>query len=150
RSYDTPNIVSTAVSTSATQTSNVGNYAMNVGLTRAAVSRDGATYRVISLPGVLNVTRRALIVTANDQSKTYGDQVTLQGSAFTANGLANSETIGSVTLTSAGAASSANAGSYSISASNATGGTFNASNYAISYTSGTLNVNRASLTITAN
>ena len=38
RSYDTPSIVSTSVSTTATQTSNVGNYAMSVGLTRSAVS----------------------------------------------------------------------------------------------------------------
>ena len=94
--------------------------------------------------------QRALIVTANDQSKTYGDQLALQSSAFTANGLANGETIGSVTLASAGAVNTANVGSYSISASNASGGTFNASNYAISYASGTLNVNRANLTITAN
>ena len=154
RSYDTPNVIGAAVSTTATQTSNVTtngqSYALNANLTRSATSTDGATYRVINLAGALTISARALTVTANDQSKTYGDQLALQSSAFTASGLANGETVGTVSLASSGAASSANAGTYSISASNAAGGTFNASNYNITYVSGTLNVTRANLTITAN
>jgi hypothetical protein len=62
------------------------------------------------------------------------------------------ETIGSASLASAGAVNTANvAGSaYAITASNATGGTFDANNYATSYVNGSLTVNRALLTVAAN
>jgi hypothetical protein len=115
-----------------------------------AVSSDGTAYRVINLSGTLSVTPRSLTITAGDQSTTYGTGLTLQSSAFTATGLANGETVGSVTLSSPGGSSTSNAGNYSITASNAAGGTFNSGNYTISYVNGTLTVNRATLTITAN
>src|SRR5208282_326800 len=56
------------------------------------------------------------------------------------------------TLTSSGAISNApvSGSPYSIVPSAATGGTFTPGNYAISYTNGTLTVNRAGLTVTAN
>jgi hypothetical protein len=62
------------------------------------------------------------------------------------------EAIGSTTLTSAGAANTANvAGSpYTINASAAVGGTFDANNYTITYSSGLMTVNRAPLNVTAN
>jgi hypothetical protein len=71
---------------------------------------------------------------------------------FTSTGLLNGETIGSVTETSAGAAANAGVagGPYTITAGNATGGTFNAGNYNITYAGGSLTVNPAPLTITAN
>ena len=71
---------------------------------------------------------------------------------FTSSGLENGETIGSVTLAvtnNGGAATAAAGGSYTITASAATGGTFTASNYNITYDTGTLTVNAAALTITA-
>ena len=63
----------------------------------------------------------------------------------------NGETVGSATLASAGAANMANvAGSpYAITASAATGGTFTASDYTITYNNGAMTVNPAALTITA-
>ncbi len=93
----------------------------------------------------------ALAITADNASKTYGQTLTFAGSEFTSVGLQNGETIGSVTLTSPGAASTANvAGSpYLITPSNAVGGTFNAGNYSISYVNGALTVNPAALAITA-
>jgi hypothetical protein len=63
--------------------------------------------------------------------------------------LQNSETIGSITIASTGAVNTAAVGSYNIVPSSATGGTFTASNYSITYTNGTLTVNTALLTITA-
>ena len=95
------------------------------------------------------VDQNALTITADDQNKTYGTTLALGTSAFSATGLQNGETIGSVTLTSAGAINTANAGIYPIVSSAATGGTFTASNYAITYTSGTLTVGTVLLTITA-
>jgi Subtilase family/MBG domain (YGX type) len=53
-------------------------------------------------------------------------------------------------LVTAGADASANAGSYAITASGATGGTFNPANYAINYVNGALTINPQTLTITAN
>src|SRR4029078_11293239 len=109
-------------------------------------------YSISYVDGALTVNPASLTITANNQSKTYGQTVTFAGTEFSSTGLQNSETVGSVTLTSAGAPASAHvAGSpYAIVASAATGGTFTASDYSISYVDGALTVNPASLTITAN
>jgi len=92
---------------------------------------------------------RALTITANNASKTYGQTTTFAGTEFSSSGLQNSETIGSVTLTSAGAVSTASvSGSpYSIVPSVATGGTFTASNYTIAYTNGSLTITQKALTL---
>ena len=54
-----------------------------------------------------NITPAGLTITANDVSKTYGETVTFAGTEFTDSGLVNSDTVTSVTLTSAGAAATA-------------------------------------------
>ena len=113
-----------------------------------------SNYSITYDTGTLTVNTAALTITASDQSKTYGQTVTFgSGSTqFTSSGLENGETIGSVTLAvtnSGGAATAAAGGSYTITASAATGGTFSASNYSITYDTGTLTVNTAALTITA-
>src|SRR5206468_1597838 len=99
--------------------------------------------------GTLTVNKAALTVTANSTSKTYGQTVTFAGTEFTTSGLVNGDSVTSVTLSSSGAAATAPvAGSpYAIVASNATGSGL--ANYAISYANGTLTVNKAALTITA-
>jgi hypothetical protein len=95
-------------------------------------------------------------VTANAQSKTYGQTVAFgSGSTlFTGSVLSNNETIGSVTLAvsgNGGAATASVAGSpYTITPSAATGETFTPGNYAITYATNTLTVIPASLTVTAN
>jgi len=93
------------------------------------------------------VTTAGLTLTANNATKTYGQTVNFAGNEFTSAGLQNGETVGSVTLTSAGAINTANvAGSpYSITPSAATGGTFNPANYSISYANGALTVTTAGL-----
>jgi hypothetical protein len=81
----------------------------------------------------------------------YGSTAVLDGSSeFNTGGadLPNGETIGSVTLNSNGAAANAPVGSYNIIPSNATGGTFNASNYNIAYYPGNLTVIPATPIIT--
>src|SRR5204862_643874 len=99
------------------------------------------------------VNPRTLSITANTDSKTYG-QTRTYGAGSTASsstGLQNSESIGSVTITaSGGTAANAAVGSYNLSPSVATGGTFNPNNYNISYHDGTLTVGRASLLVKAN
>ena len=107
-------------------------------------------YTITYVPGQLTVNTASLTITADSTSKTYGDMVTFDGTEFSTSGLVNSDSVDSVTLTSPGADPTATvAGSpYVITASNAVGSGL--SNYTITYVSGQLTVNTASLTITAN
>ena len=96
-----------------------------------------------------------LTITATDVSKNYGTALTggTGSTAFTAVGLLNGETVGSVTIAyGTGAAANAAVGTYagSVTPSAATGGTFNPANYTIVYVSGNISVGAATLTITAN
>ena len=100
--------------------------------------------------GTLTVNTATLTVTANSATKTYGDTVTFAGTEFTTDGLVNGDSVSSVTLTSDGAAATAQvSGSpYAIVASDAVGSGL--SNYTISYTNGSLTVTPATLIVTAN
>jgi hypothetical protein len=102
-----------------------------------------SNYSISYVNGVLTVTPAPLTITAQDVSKVYGQAPALTG--FDASALVNGETVGSVTLTSAGqAANAAVPGSpYAIVPSSATGGSFTPSNYSISYVSGVLTVTPA-------
>ncbi|HEV2613400.1 MAG TPA: MBG domain-containing protein, partial [Gammaproteobacteria bacterium] len=101
----------------------------------AAMGTGLVNYTITYSNGLLTVNPAALIITANNQSKTSGQTSTFTGTEFTASGLQNGESIGRVTLNSLGAPSTASvAGSpYLIITSAATGGTFNPGNYAITY-----------------
>jgi trimeric autotransporter adhesin len=102
---------------------------------------------------VLMVNKAALSITANDQTKVYGQTVIFGSSstAFSSTGLQNGEAIGTVILACAGGVATAPiVGSpYPITPSAATGGTFNANNYAITYNTGNLAVTPATLNVTA-
>ena len=102
---------------------------------------------VVAAPGTLPAA--PLTVTDLDVSKVYGQAPVLSG--FSALGLVYGETVGRVTLSSSGQVATASVlGSpYAIVPSDASGGTFTPSNYAISYVSGALTVTPAPLTITA-
>jgi MBG domain (YGX type) len=140
--------LSGALATTATATSSVlgSAYAITQG------TLANPNYAITYVGANLTVTAAALTVTASNQTKTYGNTFTFAGTEFTSTGLQNGETIGSVTLTSAGSVATANvAGSpYAIVASAAAGGTFTASNYAIGYVNGAMTVTQAALTVTAN
>ena len=97
-----------------------------------------------SLPTATSEVRlKLLTITADDLTKSTGTPLTLgaEQTAFTSSGLVGSETIGSVTLTASGGTAAGDpAGTYTITPSAATGGTFSASNYDFNYTDGTLTV----------
>ena len=101
--------------------------------------------------GALTVTPATLTITASNQSKVYGTSLNLGTTGFTETGLvtANGDSISGVTLASLGAASTANVGTYALSASNAQGSGL--SNYNITYVDAStgLTVTPATLTITA-
>jgi hypothetical protein len=115
-------------------------------------SGSASNYAITYATGTLTVNTRALTITANSTSKTFGNALTSPATgqtAFTSSGLQNSETIGSVTLTYAGGYNATDsAGTFNITPSAATGGTFTASNYNISYSAGTLTVTAIAPTVT--
>ena len=121
----------------------------------AIVASDAAgsgldNYTISYTNGSLTVSQKALTVTANSTTKTYGDTVTFAGTEFTTDGLVNGDSVSGVTLTSDGAAATAQvSGSpYAIVASDAAGSGLD--NYTISYTNGSLTVSQKALTVTAN
>ena len=142
-----------------TITAGSGNFASaNVGLraiTATGFTLGGANasnYSLSAQPLVpsATITARALSVTASNQSKVFG-QTRAFGSGstlFTSSGLVAGETIGSVTLACTGGVSTAPVASYPITPNMATGGTFAASNYAMTYGTGALTVSKADQTIT--
>src|SRR5438552_8511956 len=126
-----------AISTTADTSSPVGNYPIQVsGLT-------ASNYSITFSNGTLAVTAKALTITANDASKTYGQTISFAGTEFSTDGLINSDTVSSVSLASSGAAVSAPVGSYDIVPSAASGS--GVSNYSISYHNGSLTVGRATV-----
>ncbi|HTB83607.1 MAG TPA: MBG domain-containing protein [Candidatus Sulfotelmatobacter sp.] len=124
-------------------------------LTALFTPTDTNTYWQTNLSATLVVAPAPLTVTADAQDNTYGttQPSPVPGStAFTSAGLQNSQTIGSVTLTYSGGGTNGTAAAGStatITPSTATGGTFSAANYSITYDAGTLTVTTAPLTITA-
>ena len=112
-----------------------------------------STYKSSSSSLTQTVNTASLTITANNDSKTYGQTKSYGAgsTAFTSSGLQNGESIGSVTITaSGGTAANAAVGSYNLMPSAATGGTFTASNYTITYNNGTLTVNPAAVTVAPN
>ena len=124
----------------------VGDYPI---VASAAVGSGLANYAIGYVDGNLEVTKRTLTITADDQTKTYGETFTFDGDEFDtgAGQLVNGDTVTSVSLTSAGAAASASVGDYRIVASAAVGS--DPANYAIGYVDGNLEVTKRTLTITA-
>ena len=114
----------------------------------AAVGSDAANYAIGYVDGNLEVTKRTLTITADDQTKTYGETFTFDGDEFDtgAGQLVNGDAVTSVSLTSAGAAASALVGDYPVVASAAVGSGL--ANYAIGYVDGNLEVTKAASTTT--
>ena len=114
----------------------------------AAVGTGLGNYTISYVNGTLTVNPAALSITANNASKTFGQTASFAGTAFTASGLVNGDTVSSVTETSTGLGATAAVGTYPIVPSAATFSAGLSSNYTITYANGTLTVNPAGLTIT--
>jgi autotransporter-associated beta strand protein len=136
---------SAGLTVSATSTSPTGAYT----ITAAVGSLTAANYSFVNFTnGTLTITPGALGITASSAGKTYGQTVTFAGTEFSSTGLVGSDSVTSVTLTSAGAVNTATVSGYVIVPSAATGSGL--TNYTITYNNGTLTVNPAALGITAN
>jgi hypothetical protein len=141
QSFASPNVMGTGGSTLNVD----GGYSVNDG-------NGGSNYTVLtnSATGTISpATLTLLTMQADDASKTYGSTLVFNGTEYTVSSgtLVGADTIGSVTLSSAGAASTANVGTYAITASNATFTVGNAANYTITYVDGTLTVTPKQLSI---
>jgi hypothetical protein len=130
--------------TTATPSSPVGSYA----ITPAAGTLSAANYSFAFVNGTLTISRAALTVTANNAFKLYGASLPAFSAILT--GFVNGDTAAVVT----GAASftttatpSSPVGSYAITPA---AGTLFAANYSFGFVSGTLTINPALLTVTAN
>ena len=101
---------------------------------------DAVKYQIASTTAstTADITAKDLDITADDFSKVTGTTLTFAGTEFTSSGLVGSDNITSVSLASAGAASSAPAATYDVVPSNAQG--TGLSNYSITYYNGTLTV----------
>ena len=132
-------------STGAVSTAAVGGY--NI-VPSAATGTGLSNYTISYVNGTLTVSPAALTITANGQTITYGTTVPTTTASYT--GFVNGETSANLTTQPTLASSHSgvqNAGTYT--------GNYTASgavdtNYTISYVAGTLVVNPAALTITAN
>ena len=109
---------------------------------------DTANYTGAAVEVSINVTRADLIITASSLTKSYGTGLTLAPTGFTAAGLVNGDTVGSVTLTSAGAGAEAgvDGSPYPIVPSDAVG--TGLANYRITYVNGALTVSKAPTSVT--
>lgn len=126
--------------TTATPASPVGIYRITVSGVTAS------NYNIVYLGATLTVNPAALIVSADNQNKVYG----VSNPTLTVNyiGFVNGDTFASLTtqpVTTTTATSASGAGGYPITAGGAS-----SSNYSMNYNAGTLTVNPAVLTITAN
>ncbi|WP_158279335.1 MBG domain-containing protein [Azospirillum humicireducens] len=122
--------------------------AVNAGTyTLTASGLNSANYAISYVPGTLTINQAALVVTANNASKTYDGLAYSGGNGVSYSGFVNGETAAVLggTLAYGGTAQGAvNAGRYTLTASG-----LNSANYAISYAPGTLTINRAALTVMA-
>ncbi|MFN9253743.1 MAG: YDG domain-containing protein [Holosporaceae bacterium] len=139
-------------------TATTANFAnANVGTAKAITvagyslgGADSGNYSLSQPTGLTaNITARALSITANNKTMTYGDGNSFNG--YSSSGLVAGDSIGAVDLATNASLSGAgqwNAGNWLISAANATGSGL--SNYSIAYNTGTLSVGKRSLSGSVN
>jgi hypothetical protein len=122
---------------------NVGSYRIRRGNLTA-----GTNYAISFIENDMEIMRKNLSIVAGEISKPFGQTLSLGSGQtnFLSSGLANGETVGTVTLTASGGTQIHDApGIYVLTPSAATGGTFTAANYDINYAPGTLTVTAPSL-----
>ena len=138
----------TETSTGSAATVAVGTYPIVPG--SAIFSMGLSSNYVIAYGNATLTTNPAdLTITAQGAGKTYGQTASFPATAFTATGLVNGDAVGSVTETSTGSAATVAVGTYPTVPGSAIFSMGLSSNYVIAYGNGTLTINPAELTITA-
>jgi filamentous hemagglutinin family protein len=129
--------LSGALATAATSTTGVGSY----GITQGSLAN--SNYALTYAAANLTITQRAITVSANAQSRAYGDANPALGYTVSAGNLVNGDSLSGSLSTSATAAS--NVGNYSIAQ-----GTLGNSNYALSYAAASMTITARPITVSAN
>ncbi|POB02535.1 beta strand repeat-containing protein, partial [Halopseudomonas oceani] len=128
--------VLTGVTTSGGKGTNAGSY------TLTASGTDG-NYELSFVNGALTINKAKATVTANSGTTTYnGTEQSVDG--FTVDGLVNGEDASVLSGVTTSGGKGTNAGSYTLTASGTDG------NYELSFVDGTLTINKAQATVTAN
>ena len=132
------------ISTTATASSHVAGSPYPISASGAV----DVNYTISYVAGTLTVTKAALTITANNQSKVYGASLPTLTASYS--GFVNGDTSASLSTqpsisTTATASSHVSGSPYTITASGAVD-----TDYTISYVAGTLTVTPAPLTVTAN
>jgi hypothetical protein len=144
-----PNVVSGTpafASAGAIATANAGIYGINI--SQGTLSANGNYAFAFNSTGLLTVNPAALTITANNATQTYNNVPYSGGNGVIYSGFVNGQTASVLSGTIAYGGSSqgaVNAGTYTIIPSNQT-----SANYAINYVDGTLMINPAAITVTAN
>jgi hypothetical protein len=137
----------TVTSPAITALTGAGTYADAITVDVAGIT---ANYDITAAAGDFTVTKRVLMIAANDQTKAYGDAN--PALTYTTGGLVNGDTLAGVGLTVTLAAPSitvlTGAGAYSDAITVSVAGT--AANYEISAAAGDFTVTKRALTIKAN
>ena len=120
-----------------------GTYTVTASTTGDANNTAGSSSAV-----ALKINKASLSITATNASKVYGQTLNFAGTEFTPTDLVGSDSVSSVTLTSAGATNTAPVANspYIITPSSAIGSGLG--NYSITYNPGYLTVSNAVLTVT--
>ena len=106
------------------------------------VCSSGVVSTTLAVPEA-EVRKKGMNIMANNRSKIFGQTITLGAgqAGFATTGLVGVQTVGTVTLTaSGGTAANDAAGTYVLTPSSASGGTFSEANYSINYLAGVLTV----------
>lgn len=109
------------------------------------ISGTGVVNYTLTQPTLIaDISAKELTLSANDLSKSYGKLLAFTGTEYSVSALVSGDVLSGLTISSPGSASSAVVGSYVISV---TGGVNN--NYHFTYVTGTLTVNKSTITVTA-
>ncbi|SDA58693.1 gliding motility-associated C-terminal domain-containing protein, partial [Algoriphagus alkaliphilus] len=135
---DTKVTTEPSISTTATQSSNVGTYPITL------TGGEDQNYTITLVSGMLTIGKKDLTIRADDKQKTYGDANPVL--TFSYSGLVNGDTkVTTEPSISTTALASSNVGTYPITLA---GGSDE--NYEITLVNGTLTINKATLKIEAN
>ena len=131
-----------ALVTTASSTANVGGYGITQG---SLTDANNTNYAITYIDGAATITRRAITVTADDQTFTYGNSLPTLTYQVTTGNLVNGDSLaGSLATT---ASNTANVGAYSITQGSLTDA--NNTNYAITFADGTATITRRAISVTA-
>jgi hypothetical protein len=144
--------ISATITSTGGPTSPVGGYLLTADLGLLPL-RNSLGYNLVGVvnPGAHTITQRPISVTANNQSRTYGDANPTTGAVtITSGSTANGDTLSTATLTSTATSTTPAGLSAPLTPNSQTFSVGTAGNYNITYVDGTLTISQRPISVTAN